>query len=318
MCLPVNTILPKTAFTDEDRDGVVYKNWDPSVISSKIMGVLVHHLMVDYGAFCNIIFKKTLDQIGQFTNYIEKYDLIIKGFRDATVKPYGMFRLAIELVSRLDVEVCDTYWLDFVVIHIPSTFKWFLSRPFDHEFGAASSSFFYRIKFPTSEGTINTIKGDQKTARECLTYIYQDLNSAIYFQVCHESEVLQDCQVNQTTLQIGELYNNMEIDCEVTQKPDLMEDDEVLGDLPDLESRLGFEPMEEEFARWVPIDDPWVKESKQRTSPMEVTIGAKIPGEMRNQVIDFLKHIIWMSSHSRMKIWWVSTLSSSSHAINLT
>lgn len=107
MCLlstPSNTILPNSnllAFTEEDNDGVVYPNWDFLVISAKIMGVMVHHIMVDNRAFYNIIlvhrimvdnvafyniiFNKTMEQLGHFTDYIESCELSIRGFENATI-----------------------------------------------------------------------------------------------------------------------------------------------------------------------------------------------------------------------------------------
>lgn len=35
------------------------------------MGVIVHPLLVDSEDFCNIFFKKTLDELGDLNDYVE-------------------------------------------------------------------------------------------------------------------------------------------------------------------------------------------------------------------------------------------------------
>lgn len=67
---------------------MVYPNVDTLVITTKIMGLTVHRLLVDNGAFCNILFKSTLDQLGNNADYVEPCEHVVKGYRDATVKPY--------------------------------------------------------------------------------------------------------------------------------------------------------------------------------------------------------------------------------------
>lgn len=63
---------------------------------------------------------------------------MVKGFADATIKPYGIFMLVVELVSSLNAKVSATRQLDFIVIDLPSTFNGFLGIPFEHEFKAAT------------------------------------------------------------------------------------------------------------------------------------------------------------------------------------
>lgn len=63
------------------------------------MGTVVHLLFVDEGTFCNIIFKKTLDQLGDYKDYIQPCEHMVRGFGDANVKPTGIIRLIVEFVS---------------------------------------------------------------------------------------------------------------------------------------------------------------------------------------------------------------------------
>lgn len=72
--LPVNQATKRTnslAFLDEDKHGVQFPNNDLIVISMKITVVLVYLLLVDNRSFCNILFKRALDQIRDFKDYIE-------------------------------------------------------------------------------------------------------------------------------------------------------------------------------------------------------------------------------------------------------
>lgn len=90
--------MPKTnvlALSEEEKDGVIFSNWDPLVISTRIMESLVHCIMMDNWAFCNIIFKKTLDLLGDFKSYIESCKLGIKGFGNQSVQSYDLIHLAV-------------------------------------------------------------------------------------------------------------------------------------------------------------------------------------------------------------------------------
>lgn len=141
LCLLENVVAEEDnsiRFSDQDKVGVIYPNINPLVISTKILGVTVHRLLVDNGAFCNILFNSTLDQLDNYANYVEPCEHVIKGFRDATVKLYGIIKLAVELMSSLDREVRATRKCDFIIIDPPSTFNDFLDRPFEHDFEAVS------------------------------------------------------------------------------------------------------------------------------------------------------------------------------------
>lgn len=135
----VNTIT----FTDED-DGVIYLNIDPLVISAKIMGVLVHHLLINNGA----LFNNMLYYIENFVDYIEPCEHMVKGLGDTTVKPYGIIELAVELIFSLSTEVSATCQLDFILIDLSLTFNGFLGKPSEHEFGVATSTHFLLCKIP--------------------------------------------------------------------------------------------------------------------------------------------------------------------------
>ncbi|KAL8492593.1 hypothetical protein ACS0TY_023980 [Phlomoides rotata] len=53
---------------------MVYPKNDALVISVNIIGMTIDRVLIDNGCYCNIIFKKTLDQIGNLTKFIKSYD----------------------------------------------------------------------------------------------------------------------------------------------------------------------------------------------------------------------------------------------------
>lgn len=79
---------------------------DSLVISAQIMGIKVHKLLIDIGAYDNMLFKKTLDQmeeqVGDLSSNIEPCNHTILGFRDTVTPPYGMIRSAVVLESTKD------------------------------------------------------------------------------------------------------------------------------------------------------------------------------------------------------------------------
>lgn len=115
-----------------------------------------------------------------------------------------------------------------------------------------------------------------------------------------DSEVTQEQDLMEVNQNLTDLLQISKID----QRQDIMEEGQSSADLPDLEPRLGFEPMEEDITKRGPISHPRIREREQRATPIEelkivtvdlarlelkVTIGAKITSDIRGQVINFLK-----------------------------
>ncbi|KAL8555746.1 hypothetical protein ACS0TY_003525 [Phlomoides rotata] len=165
-------------FSNADREGVLCPKNDALVISAKILGITVDRILIDKGCYCNIIFKSALDKMGNFTNFVKPYEIQLKGFGDTLTTAYGTIKLAVELVCYQHEKVRITRPLDFVIIDQPNIYNGFFGRSFLETFEATASAFFYCIKFPTSEGVVGTMKGDQKMARKCLGYECLNLFSA--------------------------------------------------------------------------------------------------------------------------------------------
>ncbi|KAL8464668.1 hypothetical protein ACS0TY_034245 [Phlomoides rotata] len=282
----LNDFVQKPPPRNKDREGMVYPKNDALIISANIFGMVVDRVLIDNGCYCNIIFKKALDQMGNLTKFVKPYDTQLKGFGNTAVTSYGRIKLSMELVSDRDEKVRITRPLKFVIVDQPNIYNGFLGRPFLETFEAVASSHFYCIKFPTTEGLVGTIKGDQIMVIKCLNYSCQFFISAnslvsntnIFVIGEHESELLTE----ETT--------SMEVNG--TQIPNRTDD---------LEPRLGFEPIKIDLNHQGQIHDPI---GHRLTAPIEdlehipidparaeceVIIGSRIPKEMRGEVINFLK-----------------------------
>ncbi|KAL8523773.1 hypothetical protein ACS0TY_013660 [Phlomoides rotata] len=68
--------------------------------------------------------------------------------------------------------------VDFLIVDQALTYNGFLGHPFITEFKVVVSTYYYCVKFPTAKGT-GMIKGDQKTARECLLSLSPTASSQV-------------------------------------------------------------------------------------------------------------------------------------------
>ena len=56
--------------------------------------------------------------------------------------------------------------IDFLIVDCLSTYNIILGRPTLHRLKAATSTYYLKVKFPTTHG-VGEIKGDQVLAKEC-------------------------------------------------------------------------------------------------------------------------------------------------------
>ncbi|KAL8512877.1 hypothetical protein ACS0TY_019139 [Phlomoides rotata] len=75
---------------------------DALVISANILGMAVDRVLIDNDCYCNIIFKKALEQMGNLTKFIKSCDIQLKGFCDTVVSAYKRIKFAVELFYDQD------------------------------------------------------------------------------------------------------------------------------------------------------------------------------------------------------------------------
>ncbi|KAL8520824.1 hypothetical protein ACS0TY_011397 [Phlomoides rotata] len=78
-------------FTKDDLKGILMPHNDPLVISKNIIGTKVHRLLVDTGSYANIIFRMTLDKLGNYETVQTRVSMLerdlTKGLRET--RPAG-------------------------------------------------------------------------------------------------------------------------------------------------------------------------------------------------------------------------------------
>ena len=77
--------------------------------------------------------------------------------------PKGVVKLTI-IASTYPAQVSKK--IDFLMVDFPSTYNIILGRPTLNKLKAAMSTYYLKVKFPTTH-SIGEIKGDQVLAREC-------------------------------------------------------------------------------------------------------------------------------------------------------
>jgi len=66
-----------------------------------------------------------------------------------------------------DEEASRTIVIRYIVVNIPSTYNLLLGRPSINKLGVVASTKHMKMKLPSLEGKVVTIKSDQKAARKC-------------------------------------------------------------------------------------------------------------------------------------------------------
>ena len=150
-------------FSARDSMGIEAPTIDPLVISAGIGPATVRRILVDCGASCNILFKKTFDQMKIPMADVQASSLKIAGFTGEPKQPIGTIDLIVELGEGLrKVARRQT----FIIVEEFSAYNAFLGRPTLAAFKAVLAPWCLTIKFPTDNG-IGIIKGDQNVGREC-------------------------------------------------------------------------------------------------------------------------------------------------------
>ncbi|XP_074346742.1 uncharacterized protein LOC141685547 [Apium graveolens] len=135
-------------FGNPDLDGLKFPQDDPLVITPLIGNYPVKRVLVDNGAFMDILF----------------HDVFIRmGYTDVECQVKGAIRLPVTIREEPREA---TRMLNFQVVKAASTYKEIMGRIEIHAFKAVPSTCYMILKFPTRNG-VGEEKGDQKMAQSC-------------------------------------------------------------------------------------------------------------------------------------------------------
>ncbi|XP_047165138.1 uncharacterized protein LOC124834482 [Vigna umbellata] len=156
--------FPSITFTDADFHAPDSEQDDPMVITAEIARYEVTKVLVDQGSSVNILYWATFLKMDLSEDLIAPFNEQIIGFAGERVDTRGY----LDLRTRLGAgDVAKELRVRFLLVEANASYNALLGRPCLNEFGAIVSTPHLAMKFPTKEGSICTVRADQRTARQC-------------------------------------------------------------------------------------------------------------------------------------------------------
>ncbi|XP_014511473.1 uncharacterized protein LOC106770166 [Vigna radiata var. radiata] len=156
--------MPPITFSNEDFHAPEPEQDDPTVITVEIVRYGVSKVLVDQGSSVNILYWKTLRQMDISDVLIVLYDEQLVGFVGERVDTKGYLDLWTRLGTGREGEEKR---IRYLLVVANTSYNVLLGRPCLNSFGTIVSTPHLAMKYPTSRGTICTIRADQKVAQEC-------------------------------------------------------------------------------------------------------------------------------------------------------
>jgi len=164
-------------FTKGDLRGVVLHDNDPIVISLVTAGRTVHRVLVDQGCSADVMFWPTFEKLQLSPDQLRPYGGCLYGFVGDQVEVRGYIELRTTFVDGL---ASRTEKIRYLVVNAPSMYNILLGRPTLNRTGAVPSTRHVKVKLPSMEGLIITIRSDHKEAKKCYENSLKNKRS-----VCH-------------------------------------------------------------------------------------------------------------------------------------
>jgi len=151
-------------FTKEDLRDVVPHDNDPIVISLVTAGRMVHRALVDQGSSADVMFWQTFEKLQGSPDHLRPYGGCLYGFAGDQVEVRGYIELR---TTFTDGAVSRTEKIRYLVVNAPSAYNVLLGRPTLNRIGVVPSTRHMKVKLPSMEGVVITIRSDQKEAKMC-------------------------------------------------------------------------------------------------------------------------------------------------------
>ena len=151
-------------FTEADLQGVVPHDNDPMVISLITVGRRVCHVLVDQGSSTDVMFLTTFNRLQLSMDQLKPYAGRLYRFTGNKVEVRGYIELSTTFTDNLSSR---TNKIRYLVINAPSAYNILLGRPALKRLKAVPSTRHMKVKLPSLEGAVITIKSDQEKAKRC-------------------------------------------------------------------------------------------------------------------------------------------------------
>ncbi|XP_068503830.1 uncharacterized protein [Phaseolus vulgaris] len=151
-------------FTKADCQDVVPHDNDPVVILVVTSGRRVHRVLVNQESSDDVIFWSTFNKLQGSPDQLRPYTGCLYGFAGDPVEVRGHIKLR---TTFTDGTASRTANIRYLVVNAPSTYNILLGRPALNRIGAIASTRHMKMKLPSLEGMVITIKSDEKEAKKC-------------------------------------------------------------------------------------------------------------------------------------------------------
>ncbi|KAL0283133.1 UNVERIFIED_CONTAM: hypothetical protein Sangu_2909400 [Sesamum angustifolium] len=139
------------------------QNNDALVISPMLANFLVKKVLVDSGSSADIMFYDTYVQLGIDNAQLRKVNTPLTGFSGEIIEPLGEVMLPLSLGS---LSKRSTKMVKFLVVKAPSAYNIILGTSSLILFRAIASTFYMKLKLPTSVGVGEAVE-DELMTRVC-------------------------------------------------------------------------------------------------------------------------------------------------------
>ncbi|KAF8064710.1 hypothetical protein N665_1172s0007 [Sinapis alba] len=152
---------PKISFSPDDLFGVSLPHNDPLLVVLAIDKYDVTKVLIDTGSSVDIIFQETLMKMGIDLKDVKPSSRTLTGFNGSSEVTLGTIRLSVQAEGVTRV-------VKFLVVSIKTPYHVILETPWLHSMRAIASTYHQCVKFLGIDGTIKSIRGDQRAARDLL------------------------------------------------------------------------------------------------------------------------------------------------------
>jgi len=151
-------------FEPSDFEGVVPYNDDPMVVTLQIFNWDVKRVLIDPRSSTDILYYDAFEKIGLDPEQLHPFKGTLAGFTGEQVHVCG--HITLKIIFRTGVNA-KTIRVKYLVVSAPNCYNIIIGQPSFNLLGAFLSTRFLVMKYPMEKGKVGTLRGDQKTTREC-------------------------------------------------------------------------------------------------------------------------------------------------------
>ena len=183
-----DTLDPDLYFTKAYLVGVVPHVNDPIVISVVKVGRKVHRAFINQWSSTDVLFWSTFVNLRLSSDQMRPHDGCLVGFAGDQVEVQGYIDLR---TTFSDEEVTRTIVIRYVVVNTPSAYNLLLGRSSLNRLGAVASMKHMKMKIPSLDGKVITIRSNQKDARKCYESSLKNIRSYNSTTISHGEKVTE-------------------------------------------------------------------------------------------------------------------------------